>query len=114
MVWLSIVGLCFDLAGALLVLGSILLLRKGQIRTFGALYPSGGPSLDSMRELTYTWTGAALLIVGFGVQLAAYIWKTGHGWAIAVGAGTAAVVVALGAGCADALARFLLRRFTSS
>lgn len=109
--WLFVIGVGLEIAGALLVVVSLVLpivLRQwSELAARGYLYPRGGPTVEDMREPAFAAVGAVLLLVGFALQLAGYVVEFRSDALIAVATGTAigAFVVGL------AFARFSFARF---
>jgi hypothetical protein len=95
--WLFVIGVALEIAGALLVAGSLLtpiaLRQWATIANRGSLFPRGGPTIDDMREPAHAVVGAMLLISGFASQLAGYVDEFGFGRGLIF----VAVFVAVGA-----------------
>lgn len=117
--WLFVIGVGLEIAGALLVVGSlvlpIVLRRWSELAARGYLYPRGGPTVDDMREPAYAAVGALLLLVGFALQLAGYVveFRSDALIIVAVGTATGAFLVGLAA-AHTSVARLLLRKAKAS
>lgn len=86
MEWLFIIGVSFELTGALLVSASLLLpvLRRQwmEIATSGYIFPRGGPQVTDMYQFAFPLIGAVLLLVGFTLQLGGYVLEFHDDWLI--------------------------------
>lgn len=94
MYWLFVTGIALDIAGAVLVLGTIIFERREHRATRGVLFPtSGEPALKAMTEPAFVFVGATLLVSGFVLQLAGYTVASGHAYFAVFGA---VVIIAAG------------------